>query len=67
VKILPIKLSGAIIELKMYLNDSFGSNQRIDYGTGHELSFVVFLYCLNRLGLYDESDYESLVRNVFYR
>merc|ERR1712226_723897 len=30
-------------ELRAYLHDSFGHPIRIDYGTGHESSFVVFL------------------------
>jgi serine/threonine-protein phosphatase 2A activator len=30
-------------ELKEYLLGSFGSPQRLDYGTGHELSFVAFI------------------------
>lgn len=34
-------------ELEAYLMDSFGNKQRIDYGTGHEMNFVVFM-----LGLY---------------
>jgi serine/threonine-protein phosphatase 2A activator len=45
-KIIPANLAAAAIELKVYINDSFGSNQRIDYGTGHELAFLLFLYCL---------------------
>lgn len=30
-------------ELKAYLLGSFGHSQRLDYGTGHELSFLAFL------------------------
>lgn len=30
-------------ELTAYLLGGFGSNQRLDYGTGHELSFLAFL------------------------
>jgi len=54
-------------ELKTYVLDSFGSYERLDYGTGHELQFAIFLYCLKELGVYGQEDYESVVRNVFYR
>lgn len=30
-------------ELKIYFIGSFGSRQRLDYGTGHELSFLAFI------------------------
>lgn len=40
-------------ELKKYLLGSFGSAQRLDYGTGHELSFLAFLGCLWKLGGFD--------------
>ena len=40
----------AIDEIKMYLLGSFGSPQRLDYGTGHELSFLAFLGCVWKLG-----------------
>ena len=33
----------ALAELRAYLLGSFGSSQRLDYGTGHELSFLAFL------------------------
>ncbi|QSS66357.1 phosphotyrosyl phosphatase activator [Histoplasma capsulatum] len=36
-------------ELIAYFMGSFGSQQRLDYGTGHELSFVAFLGCLWKL------------------
>lgn len=32
-------------ELSIYLLGSFGNKTRIDYGTGHELHFLAFLYC----------------------
>lgn len=81
VDLLPTEKAGAIIELKVYLMDSFGSYERIDYGTGflfyetlsniiglgHELSFILFLLCLKELEFYDKTDYETLLRNVFYR
>ena len=37
-------------ELKTYLLGSFGSAQRLDYGTGHELSLIAFLGCIWKLG-----------------
>lgn len=36
----------AIKEVQVYLHDSFGNSTRIDYGTGHEMAFVMFLACL---------------------
>jgi serine/threonine-protein phosphatase 2A activator len=36
-------------ELIAYLLGSFGSPQRLDYGTGHELSFLAFLGCIWKL------------------
>ena len=39
-------------ELQVYLLGSFGSPQRLDYGTGHELSFLAFLGVLWKLGLF---------------
>ncbi|KAF1925064.1 Phosphotyrosyl phosphatase activator [Didymella exigua CBS 183.55] len=42
-------------ELEMYFIGSFGSSQRLDYGTGHELSFLAFLGCLWKLGAFSAS------------
>ena len=42
--------ASAAEELQMYLLGSFGSPQRLDYGTGHELSFLAFLGCIWKLG-----------------
>jgi serine/threonine-protein phosphatase 2A activator len=35
---------------------SFGSPQRLDYGTGHELSFLAFLGCLWKLNFFPRSE-----------
>lgn len=43
---------GAMDELKAYFLGGFGSPQRLDYGTGHELSFLAFLGCLWKLGAF---------------
>ena len=64
-ELLPEGCKDAAVELNTYLLDSFGSNVRIDYGTGHELAFLTFLYCLVKLGVYDKSDYEGLVHIIF--
>lgn len=42
----------AIPELKGYWEESFGHHERLDYGTGHELNFVVFMLCLFKMGVY---------------
>lgn len=66
-QLLPQELSGAAIELLPYWLDSFGNPTRIDYGTGHETTFVAFLYCLAALGLVTEVDNAALVCVVFNR
>ncbi|KAF2257902.1 Phosphotyrosyl phosphatase activator, partial [Lojkania enalia] len=43
-------------ELEGYLIGSFGSSQRLDYGTGHELSFLAFLGCLWKLDVFPEME-----------
>ncbi|KAL7622228.1 Serine/threonine-protein phosphatase 2A activator 1 [Parahypoxylon ruwenzoriense] len=60
----------AVDELTAYLLGSFGSPQRLDYGTGHELSFLAFLGCLWKLGTFKagkaNGDIErSIVLGVF--
>eukprot|EP00826_Nyctotherus_ovalis_P065183 TRINITY_DN9576_c0_g1_i6.p1 TRINITY_DN9576_c0_g1~~TRINITY_DN9576_c0_g1_i6.p1 ORF type:complete len:315 (+),score=117.21 TRINITY_DN9576_c0_g1_i6:189-1133(+) len=52
-------------ELKEYFMDAFGSYERIDYGTGHELNFLVFLYVLYRIGYYTNAEFPPLVNVVF--
>ncbi|KAJ1308049.1 hypothetical protein OPQ81_002116 [Rhizoctonia solani] len=66
---LPSNLHKAVPLLKPYLLTSFGSFIRIDYGTGHELSFVVFLLCLHKLGLLaDKPEIDkSTVLDVFVK
>lgn len=41
-----------IMELQAYFHSSFGHEIRLDYGTGHECSFYVFLYALCKLGIF---------------
>ncbi|KAL9113860.1 MAG: hypothetical protein Q9227_001994 [Pyrenula ochraceoflavens] len=51
-------------ELKAYLLGSFGSPPRLDYGTGHELSFLAFLGCLWKLGAFPLADPGVEERNI---
>jgi serine/threonine-protein phosphatase 2A activator len=51
-------------ELEAYLVGSFGSSQRLDYGTGHELSFLAFLGCLWKLGAFPNSEDGSQERAI---
>lgn len=48
-------LQAYIAELTAYLADSFGSFVRIDYGSGHEVTFIAWLAYLDRLGLFDDA------------
>lgn len=43
-------------EIRYYLLGSFGSRERLDYGTGHELSFVSFLGCLVMIDLINREE-----------
>ncbi|CCE63099.1 hypothetical protein TPHA_0D04650 [Tetrapisispora phaffii CBS 4417] len=49
------KLKGCIIELNYYLCNSLGSATRLDYGTGHELSFLAVIAAMDMLGLWTEN------------
>lgn len=55
----------AVPEIKVYLEESFGSYERLDYGTGHELNFVVFLFCLFKLGVFVQEDLKASVNKIF--
>ena len=44
--LLPAEYAVVIPQVKPYLLTSFGSFGRMDYGTGHETSFALFLLCL---------------------
>lgn len=58
----------AIAETSTYLLHAFGNPNRIDYGSGHELNFLMWLLCLNRLGLVQfPADAKALVLRVFPR
>ncbi len=43
-------------EVRAYLLAGLGDATRVDYGTGHELSFLCFLCCCRLTGVVDESE-----------
>lgn len=57
-------LSKAMEELKAYLVGSFGSAQRLDYGTGHELSFLAFLGALWKIGCFERGEERAIVLGI---
>lgn len=56
---------GFILELQYYLSNAFGSSLRLDYGSGHELSFVAFVGGLLQKGLITQETPSSEVLAVF--
>ena len=66
-KELGITDSHAVGEISVYLHNAFGNRTRIDYGSGHELNFFLWLLCLNRLGRLPPSTFPAIVLHVFPR
>ncbi|KAK2059866.1 serine/threonine-protein phosphatase 2A activator 2 [Colletotrichum caudatum] len=54
-------------EVAVYLEHSFGNRMRIDYGSGHELNFIMWLLCLYQLRIIVKDDFRPLVLKVFAR
>ncbi|CAI8495570.1 hypothetical protein ACO0OL_002574 [Hanseniaspora opuntiae] len=52
-------------ELETYYMNCFGDKQRIDYGSGHELNFLCFLYVLYKYGLLKDSDFTNMILSNF--
>ncbi|KAF9495158.1 Phosphotyrosyl phosphatase activator [Pleurotus eryngii] len=57
----------AIPEIAVYFKESWGNRQRIDYGSGMELNFLCWMICLDRQGVFAESDNQALVIRVFWK
>lgn len=57
--------SGAVLELKVYFNESWGNRTRIDFGSGHELNFLAFLLCLKKLDVIGPDDFTAVILKVF--
>ncbi|KAL8810158.1 MAG: hypothetical protein Q9200_002811 [Gallowayella weberi] len=55
---------GPEVELRSYLLGAFGSSQRLDYGTGHELSFLAFLGCIWKMGGFNTSSSGNEERGI---
>jgi len=53
------------VELVPYLINSFGNKTRIDYGTGHEMTFLMFLCGLFKIGALKDSDRAAAGLKVF--
>lgn len=64
-KCLPEDKCNYVTELGFYLSESFGNAVRIDYGTGHELSFVFFLCGLFKAGILQERDNVACALSLF--
>ncbi|KDQ13496.1 hypothetical protein BOTBODRAFT_160423 [Botryobasidium botryosum FD-172 SS1] len=67
--LLPPDLQDTVPLLTPYFLTSFGSFTRIDYGSGHELSFALFMMCLTLLRFFQPTPREErhLVLRVFER
>ncbi|GFS58740.1 hypothetical protein NPIL_563291 [Nephila pilipes] len=65
--ILPEELHPSAVELAIYLTESIGNSTRIDYGTGHEMSFAMLLCCLFKLGIIKQEESGEVILHVFER
>uniref|UniRef100_A0A182NGQ9 Serine/threonine-protein phosphatase 2A activator n=1 Tax=Anopheles dirus TaxID=7168 RepID=A0A182NGQ9_9DIPT len=64
---LPDHLKAAAKELCVYFLDCFGNATRIDYGTGHELAFIMFLMCLFKIGAVERKDEVAIGLKLFQK
>jgi serine/threonine-protein phosphatase 2A activator len=59
-----LRRNGLCDELKPYLLGAFGSAPRLDYGTGHELSFLALLCCLWKIGTLRSGEEQAIVVGI---
>ena len=52
-------------EIAVYLTESFGNETRIDYGTGHEMAFSMFLMCLFKTDVLKKEDSKVAIVKIF--
>jgi len=64
---LPEEFHHTIPEIEVYLVESVGNSTRIDYGSGHEMAFVMFLYCLFKIGYLSMEDQAAAGAVIFER
>lgn len=64
---LPEELYNTIPEVEAYLVESVGNSTRIDYGSGHEMSFVMFMYCLFKISFLTMEDQAAAGIIIFER
>lgn len=62
----PQSQDGVRLELRSYLLGSFGSSQRLDYGSGHELSFLAFLGCISKFNGFASEDEDATRRLIVH-
>eukprot|EP01060_Flectonema_neradi_P018351 TRINITY_DN2515_c0_g2_i1.p1 TRINITY_DN2515_c0_g2~~TRINITY_DN2515_c0_g2_i1.p1 ORF type:complete len:317 (+),score=49.63 TRINITY_DN2515_c0_g2_i1:48-998(+) len=63
--LLPDKHKSLAPEIAVYWKDAFGNDTRIDYGTGHELNFVMVLYCLTKIECIQADESATMVLSTF--
>lgn len=62
----PCLTDNQVEQVSVYLDESWGNKRRIDYGSGHELNFICFLYGLHAYKVFDLSkDAANLVLKIF--
>lgn len=66
-QVLPKELHRAILEIVEYLLEGFGNPTRIDYGTGHEMAFIMFLCCMFKIGAFKAEDKVAVALKLFQR